>query len=103
MSRGASAAALARYLAWVRPQLRCTPAAEQSAAYLLDPPGLDEEVAEIWQDIREAVLTCLPDWARQLYGLSAPESNPGTSASMIDAISRPPSFSESTPISREPL
>jgi len=68
-----SAAALTRYLAWVRPQLRRTPAAEQSAAYLLDPPGLDEEVAEIWQDIREAVLICLPDWARQVYGFSAPE------------------------------
>jgi uncharacterized protein (DUF2236 family) len=68
-----SVAGLARYLAWVRPQLRCTAAAEQSAAYLLDPPGLDEEVAEIWQDIREAVLICLPDWARQAYGFAAPE------------------------------
>jgi uncharacterized protein (DUF2236 family) len=67
-----SVAALARYLDWVRPQLRCTPAAAESAAYLLDPPGLDEEVAEIWQDIREAVLICLPDWARQMYGFPAP-------------------------------
>jgi uncharacterized protein (DUF2236 family) len=68
-----SVAGLARYLAWVRPQLRRTVAAEQSAAYLLDPPGLDEEVAEIWQDIREAVVLCLPDWARQAYGFTAPE------------------------------
>jgi uncharacterized protein (DUF2236 family) len=68
-----SAAELARYLASVRTQLRCTPAAVQSTAYLLDPPGLDEEVAEIWQDIREAVLICLPDWARQAYGFIAPE------------------------------
>jgi len=68
-----SAASLARYLAWVRPQLRRTAAAEQSAAYLLDPPGLVEEVAEIWQDIKEAVLICLPDWARQTYGFTAPE------------------------------
>jgi uncharacterized protein (DUF2236 family) len=68
-----SVATLERYLAWVRPQLRRTPAAEQSAAYLLDPPGLDEEVAEIWQDIREAVLICLPDWARQAYGFTVPE------------------------------
>jgi uncharacterized protein (DUF2236 family) len=72
-----SAAALASYLAWVQPQLRCTPAAQQSAAYLLDPPGLDEEVAEIWQDIREAVLICLPDWVRQAYGLTAPELTAG--------------------------
>jgi uncharacterized protein (DUF2236 family) len=68
-----SVAALTRYLAWVRPQLRRTPAAEQSASYLLNPPGLDEEVAEIWQDIREAVLISLPDWARQAYGFTAPE------------------------------
>ncbi|MBO0837729.1 MAG: DUF2236 domain-containing protein [Actinobacteria bacterium] len=68
-----STASLARYLASVRSQLRCTPAARESAAYLLDPPGLDEEVAEIWQDIREAVLACLPDWALDLYGYSAPE------------------------------
>jgi uncharacterized protein (DUF2236 family) len=68
-----SAAALARYLAWVRPQLACTPAARESMAYLLDPPGLAEEVAEIWRDIREATLIALPDWARNMYGYPAPE------------------------------
>src|SRR5690349_16979626 len=30
------------YIASVRPGLRCTPAAAESMAYLLDPPGLDE-------------------------------------------------------------
>ena len=68
-----SQAALAKYLAWVRPQLLCTAAARESMAYLLDPPGLDPEVAEIWQDIREATLISLPDWARQMYGYTAPE------------------------------
>ncbi len=68
-----SAAALSRYLAFVRPQLQCTPAAKQSTAYLLDPPGLDDEVAEIWQDIREAVLISLPAWAKDSYGYQAPE------------------------------
>jgi uncharacterized protein (DUF2236 family) len=68
-----STAALARYLDHVRPHLRCTAAARESVAYVLDPPGLDEEVAEIWQDIREAVLICLPDWASQLYGFTAPD------------------------------
>jgi uncharacterized protein (DUF2236 family) len=67
-----STAALARYLDHVRPHLRCTAAARESVAYVLDPPGLDEEVAEIWQDIREAVLICLPDWASQQYGFTAP-------------------------------
>ena len=81
-----SVAGLARYLAWVRPQLQLTAAAEQSAAYLLDPPGLDEEVAEIWQDIREAVLICLPDWARQAYGFTAPELTGSRRAEIRQAL-----------------
>ena len=64
----ASVAALERYIAAVRPELRCTPAAAESMAYLLDPPGLDEDIAEIWQDIRDAAVAALPDWAREMYG-----------------------------------
>jgi uncharacterized protein (DUF2236 family) len=60
------------YIASVRPTLRCTPAAAESMAYLLDPPGLDEEVAEIWQDVRDAAIAVLPRWARQMYGYGAP-------------------------------
>jgi uncharacterized protein (DUF2236 family) len=68
-----SLAELDKYMRRVRPELLCTPAARESMAYLLDPPGLDPEVAEIWQDIREATLISLPEWARQMYGYSAPE------------------------------
>jgi len=68
-----SQAALGKYLTWVQPQLACTPAARESMAYLLDPPGLDVEVAEIWQDIREATLISLPGWARAMYGYTVPE------------------------------
>ena len=68
-----SRSALAKYLAWMQPQLLCTAAARESMAYLLDPPGLDAELAEIWQDIREATLISLPEWARQMYGYTAPE------------------------------
>jgi uncharacterized protein (DUF2236 family) len=68
----ASTAELAAYLDSVRPELRCSAAATESMAYLLDPPGLDLEVAEIWQDIREAAVVSLPGWARELYGYSAP-------------------------------
>jgi uncharacterized protein (DUF2236 family) len=68
-----SQAALSKYLTSVQPQLLCTPAARESMAYLLDPPGLDPEVAEIWQDIREATLISLPDWAREKYGYTVPE------------------------------
>jgi uncharacterized protein (DUF2236 family) len=68
----ASVAELDRYVASVRPELRCTPAAAESMAYLLDPPGLDEEVAGFWQDVRDGAIAVLPQWARQMYGYSAP-------------------------------
>ena len=73
----ASVAELERYVASVRPGLSCTPAAAESMAYLLDPPGLDEEVAEIWQDVRDAAIAVLPEWARQMYGYNAPPLSPG--------------------------
>jgi uncharacterized protein (DUF2236 family) len=66
----ATCAELSAYMASVRPELRCSAAAKESMAYLLDPPGLDEEVGEIWQDIREAAVVCLPEWACELYGYS---------------------------------
>ncbi len=66
----ASVAELERYIESVRPILRATPAARESIAYLLDPPGLDPDVAEIWQDIREGTIASLPDWARDMYGYS---------------------------------
>ena len=67
----ASLAALRQYLASVRPDLRCTPAAAESAGYLLDPPGLDSEIAGIWLDIRAGATGSLPHWARELYGFPA--------------------------------
>jgi uncharacterized protein (DUF2236 family) len=68
----ASVAALDCYISSVRPELRCTPAAAESMAYLLDPPGLDEDIAEIWQDVRDGAIVALPDWAREMYGYLAP-------------------------------
>jgi uncharacterized protein (DUF2236 family) len=64
--------ALDLYIASVRPRLRCTPAAAESMAHLLDPPGLDADTAEIWQDIRDAAIAVLPRWALQMYGYGAP-------------------------------
>jgi ABC1 atypical kinase-like domain/ER-bound oxygenase mpaB/B'/Rubber oxygenase, catalytic domain len=61
----ASVAELERYVASVRPGLSCTPAAAESMACLLDPPGLDEEVAGFWRDVRDAAIAVLPQWARQ--------------------------------------
>jgi hypothetical protein len=60
------------YIDGVRPELRCTPAAAESMGYLLDPPGLDEDIADLWQDIRDASVLSLPAWARELYGYAEP-------------------------------
>ena len=67
----ASLSDLGSYLTASRPALRCTPAAAESMAYLLDPPGLDEDIAEIWADIREGVVATLPSWAQDMYGYPA--------------------------------
>ena len=73
----ASTADLDAYITSARPGLRCTPAARESMDYLLDPPGLDEDMAEIWQDVRDAAVAALPVWARDMYGY-APPSPPMT-------------------------
>jgi uncharacterized protein (DUF2236 family) len=72
----ASVAELDRYVASVRPELRCTPAARESMAYLLDPPGLDQELAGFWQDVRDGAIAVLPEWAREMYGYVAPQPPP---------------------------
>jgi uncharacterized protein (DUF2236 family) len=72
----ASVAELDRYVASVRPELRCTPAARESMAYLLDPPGLDQELAGFWQDVRDGAIAVLPEWAREMYGYAAPQPPP---------------------------
>ena len=81
-----SVVGLERYIASVRPGLRCTPAAAESMAYLLDPPGLDGEVAGFWQDVRDAAVAVLPDWARQMYGYSAPPLSPGRRAGIRQSL-----------------
>jgi uncharacterized protein (DUF2236 family) len=71
-----STTGLDSYITSVRPELRCTPAARESMAYLLDPPGLDEDIAELWQDIRYAAVAALPRWAQQMYGYDVPPLTP---------------------------
>jgi uncharacterized protein (DUF2236 family) len=73
----ASVAELDQYISSVRPELRCTPAAAESMAYLLDPPGLDEDIAELWQDVRDGAIAALPEWAREMYGYHAAPLTPG--------------------------
>src|SRR6185437_11330937 len=64
-----TAGELADYLDAMRPVLALTPAAAESTRYLLDLPGLDEDVAGMWHDIGEAAVAALPEWAACLYGL----------------------------------
>jgi uncharacterized protein (DUF2236 family) len=82
----ASVAAMDDYIAAVRPDLRCTPAAAESMAYLLEPPGLDEDVAEVWADIRDGVLAALPDWARDMYGYQVPPLSPARQTEIRQAL-----------------
>jgi uncharacterized protein (DUF2236 family) len=81
-----TAAALAAYLESVRPELACTPAASESMAFLLDPPGLDEDLAEIWQDIRDGAVAALPDWAAQLYGYQREPLTPARQTEIRQAL-----------------
>jgi uncharacterized protein (DUF2236 family) len=64
----ASVSELVGYIESARPELACTPAASESMAFLLNPPGLDEDIAEIWQDIRDGAIGSLPGWAAEMYG-----------------------------------
>jgi uncharacterized protein (DUF2236 family) len=82
----ASVAELDSYLENVRPELRATPAAMDTAAYLLDPLGLDEGVAELWGEMNDAVLGSLPDWAEDLYGFPHKELSEARRAEIRQAL-----------------
>ena len=71
-----SVAGLDEYMTGIRPELRATPAARESMGFMLDPAGMGEEIAELWQDLRDAALATLPGWALDLYGF--PEQPPVT-------------------------
>jgi uncharacterized protein (DUF2236 family) len=71
-----STAELAEYIRKVQPDLRATPAALEAFGYLLDPPGLDPDIGEIWQDIRDGAVAALPPWAAALYGTESPPLTP---------------------------
>jgi uncharacterized protein (DUF2236 family) len=82
----ASVAELDSYLENVQPELRATPAAMDTAVYLLDPPGLDEGVAELWAEMKDAVLGSLPDWAEDLYGFPHKELSEARRAEIRQAL-----------------
>jgi uncharacterized protein (DUF2236 family) len=69
----ASTTELASYLESVRPELLRTPAAEDAIAHLLGSVGQDPDVAELWQDVTDAAIRSLPDWAIEMHGFTAPD------------------------------
>ena len=63
-----SVAELDAYLAAVRPVLTLTPAAAESTRYLLDLPGLDDDMGGLWRELGDAAIESLPEWAARMYG-----------------------------------
>lgn len=63
----ATVAALSGYIESTRPVLRRTPAAAEAVRYLLRPSGLEDDIAEIWQEIADAAVRTLPTWATEMY------------------------------------
>lgn len=82
----ASVAELDAYLEGVRPELLASPAAAEAAAYLVDPPDLDESVAGLWGEFRDGVLGSLPDWAAKLYGWEPVTLSPERRAEIRQAL-----------------
>jgi uncharacterized protein (DUF2236 family) len=68
----ASVAAPQEYIESVEP-LRATPAAIHAISVVLDPPGLDEDMRELWHDIGQVAIGTLPGWVRAMYGFGAPD------------------------------
>jgi uncharacterized protein (DUF2236 family) len=64
-------AALAAAMEATTPLL-ATPAAHEAMGIVLDPPGLEEDMREIWHELGQIAIGNLPEWARTMYGWQAP-------------------------------
>ena len=51
---------------------QATPAAKEAIGIVLDPPELDDETRDLWHDAGQVAVGTLPDWAREMYGFTAP-------------------------------
>lgn len=51
---------------------RATRAAKEAITIVLDPPGLDADLRELWHDVGEVAVGTLPRWAREMYGFQEP-------------------------------
>jgi len=69
----ASVAALDEYIESVD-LLQATPAARDSIGIVLDPPGLYDDVRELWRELGHVAAGTLPVWARSMYGFGDPDA-----------------------------
>jgi len=67
----ASVTELRAYFDAVRPDLVLSPAAADTAVYLLAAPGIEDDLVDIWQVIGAAAVASLPGWAWDMYGFGA--------------------------------
>jgi len=51
---------------------QATPAARDAIGVVLDPPGLDGDMRELWRELGQVAVGTLPDWAREMYGFAMP-------------------------------
>jgi uncharacterized protein (DUF2236 family) len=69
----ASVQALTDYIESV--ELRqVTPAARDAIGVVLDPPGLGDDLRELWHELGQVAVGTLPAWARSMYGFSEPRA-----------------------------
>ncbi|HET7338740.1 MAG TPA: oxygenase MpaB family protein [Candidatus Dormibacteraeota bacterium] len=64
-------ASLRRYLESVELR-RATPAAKEAIGIVLEPPDLDAETRDLWNDLGQVAVGTLPQWARDMYGFAMP-------------------------------
>jgi uncharacterized protein (DUF2236 family) len=53
---------------------QATPAARDAIGVVLDPPGLSDDLRELWHDLGQVAIGTLPGWARTMYGFAEPPS-----------------------------
>jgi len=51
---------------------QATPAARDAIGVVLDPPGLDGDMRDLWRELGQVAVGTLPDWAREMYGFAMP-------------------------------
>ena len=74
----ASTAELDAYFTAVRPCLATSTSTADTAAYLLNMPDVEPELAGVYEVVAAAAVTSLPGWARAMYGFGDGGPAPGS-------------------------